>query len=90
MFKSSLLLWLPSFVFRGQTLIIFSHVQLLVIGARLSGNWTLSIKYEQVLVNFGCFLSCLLSDCKGIPVAQQHLIWNNLELDDEHCLHDYG
>uniref|UniRef100_A0A3Q3K024 Ubiquitin-like domain-containing protein n=1 Tax=Monopterus albus TaxID=43700 RepID=A0A3Q3K024_MONAL len=24
-----------------------------------------------------------------IPVAQQHLIWNNLELDDEHCLHDY-
>lgn len=28
--------------------------------------------------------------CEGIPVAQQHLIWNNLELDDEHCLHDYG
>ncbi|XP_056292037.1 AN1-type zinc finger protein 4 isoform X1 [Pseudoliparis swirei] len=27
---------------------------------------------------------------EGIPVAQQHLIWNNLELDDEHCLHDYG
>lgn len=31
-----------------------------------------------------------LTVCKGIPVAQQHLIWNNLELDDEHCLHDYG
>ncbi|XP_076018198.1 AN1-type zinc finger protein 4 isoform X2 [Genypterus blacodes] len=27
---------------------------------------------------------------EGIPVAQQHLIWNNLELDDEYCLHDYG
>ncbi|XP_068597564.1 AN1-type zinc finger protein 4 [Brachionichthys hirsutus] len=27
---------------------------------------------------------------EGIPVAQQHLIWNNTELDDEHCLHDYG
>ncbi|KAM3605614.1 uncharacterized protein V6R79_002002 [Siganus canaliculatus] len=27
---------------------------------------------------------------EGIPVNQQHLIWNNLELDDEHCLHDYG
>ncbi|XP_068183960.1 AN1-type zinc finger protein 4 isoform X2 [Antennarius striatus] len=27
---------------------------------------------------------------EGIPVAQQHLIWNNMELDDEHCLHDYG
>ncbi|XP_028325360.1 AN1-type zinc finger protein 4 [Gouania willdenowi] len=27
---------------------------------------------------------------EGIPVAQQHLIWNNIELDDEHCLHDYG
>ncbi|KAK2921869.1 AN1-type zinc finger protein 4 isoform X2 [Channa argus] len=27
---------------------------------------------------------------EGIPVTQQHLIWNNVELDDEHCLHDYG
>ncbi|XP_017288300.1 AN1-type zinc finger protein 4 [Kryptolebias marmoratus] len=27
---------------------------------------------------------------EGIPVAQQHLIWNNIELDDDHCLHDYG
>ncbi|XP_029030821.1 AN1-type zinc finger protein 4 [Betta splendens] len=27
---------------------------------------------------------------EGIPVTQQHLIWNNLELDDDHCLHDYG
>ncbi|XP_060728328.1 AN1-type zinc finger protein 4 isoform X1 [Tachysurus vachellii] len=27
---------------------------------------------------------------EGIPVAQQHLIWNNLELDDEYCLNDYS
>uniref|UniRef100_A0A1A8RG71 Zinc finger, AN1-type domain 4 n=1 Tax=Nothobranchius rachovii TaxID=451742 RepID=A0A1A8RG71_9TELE len=27
---------------------------------------------------------------EGIPVAQQHLIWNGVELDDDHCLHDYG
>ncbi|XP_041921147.1 AN1-type zinc finger protein 4 [Alosa sapidissima] len=27
---------------------------------------------------------------EGIPVAQQHLIWNNLELEDEYCLHDYN
>uniref|UniRef100_A0A1A7WAK4 Zinc finger, AN1-type domain 4 n=1 Tax=Iconisemion striatum TaxID=60296 RepID=A0A1A7WAK4_9TELE len=27
---------------------------------------------------------------EGIPVAQQHLIWNSVELDDDHCLHDYG
>ncbi|KAK3573834.1 hypothetical protein QTP86_032903 [Hemibagrus guttatus] len=26
----------------------------------------------------------------SIPVAQQHLIWNNLELDDEYCLNDYS
>ncbi|XP_055758826.1 AN1-type zinc finger protein 4-like [Salvelinus fontinalis] len=26
---------------------------------------------------------------EGIPVAQQHLIWNNLELEDEYCLHEY-
>ncbi|XP_007897519.1 AN1-type zinc finger protein 4 [Callorhinchus milii] len=27
---------------------------------------------------------------EGIPIAQQHLIWNNLELEDEYCLHDYN
>ncbi|XP_029608172.1 AN1-type zinc finger protein 4 [Salmo trutta] len=27
---------------------------------------------------------------EGIPVAQQHLIWNNLELEDEYGLHDYS
>ncbi|XP_072533985.1 AN1-type zinc finger protein 4 [Salminus brasiliensis] len=27
---------------------------------------------------------------EGIPVAQQHLIWNSLELEDEYCLHDYS
>ncbi|XP_066536117.1 AN1-type zinc finger protein 4 isoform X3 [Hoplias malabaricus] len=26
---------------------------------------------------------------EGIPVTQQHLIWNSLELEDEYCLHDY-
>ncbi|KAJ8013808.1 hypothetical protein DPEC_G00033630 [Dallia pectoralis] len=27
---------------------------------------------------------------EGIPVAQQHLIWNNLELEDDYCLQDYS
>ncbi|KAJ8361516.1 hypothetical protein SKAU_G00180410 [Synaphobranchus kaupii] len=27
---------------------------------------------------------------EGIPVAQQHLIWNNVELEDECSLHDYS
>ncbi|XP_015202226.1 AN1-type zinc finger protein 4 isoform X1 [Lepisosteus oculatus] len=27
---------------------------------------------------------------EGIPVAQQHLIWNNVELEDEYCLNDYS
>ncbi|XP_039593885.1 AN1-type zinc finger protein 4 [Polypterus senegalus] len=27
---------------------------------------------------------------EGIPVAQQHLIWNNAELEDEYCLNDYN
>ncbi|KAM4635961.1 AN1-type zinc finger protein 4 isoform 2-T2 [Discoglossus pictus] len=26
---------------------------------------------------------------EGIPVSQQHLIWNNMELEDEYCLNDY-
>ncbi|KAJ7324492.1 hypothetical protein JRQ81_017512 [Phrynocephalus forsythii] len=27
---------------------------------------------------------------EGIPVSQQHLIWNNIELEDDYCLTDYG
>ncbi|KAG9485109.1 hypothetical protein GDO78_008288 [Eleutherodactylus coqui] len=27
---------------------------------------------------------------EGIPIAQQHLIWNNKELEDEFCLNDYN
>ncbi|MEE6488029.1 hypothetical protein FKM82_015116 [Ascaphus truei] len=27
---------------------------------------------------------------EGIPVSQQHLIWNNVELEDEFCLNDYN
>ncbi|XP_075697630.1 AN1-type zinc finger protein 4 [Rhinoderma darwinii] len=27
---------------------------------------------------------------EGIPIAQQHLIWNHMELEDEFCLNDYN
>ncbi|XP_072196946.1 AN1-type zinc finger protein 4 isoform X3 [Excalfactoria chinensis] len=27
---------------------------------------------------------------EGIPVSQQHLIWNNVELKDDYCLNDYN
>ncbi|XP_038600139.1 AN1-type zinc finger protein 4 isoform X2 [Tachyglossus aculeatus] len=27
---------------------------------------------------------------EGIPVCQQHLIWNNVELEDDYCLNDYN
>ncbi|XP_063817566.1 AN1-type zinc finger protein 4 [Pseudophryne corroboree] len=27
---------------------------------------------------------------EGIPISQQHLIWNNVELEDEFCLNDYN
>ncbi|XP_069876989.1 AN1-type zinc finger protein 4 isoform X2 [Dipodomys merriami] len=27
---------------------------------------------------------------EGIPICQQHLIWNNMELEDEYCLNDYN
>ncbi|KAG3264946.1 zinc finger AN1-type containing 4, transcript variant X10 [Ictidomys tridecemlineatus] len=26
---------------------------------------------------------------EGIPICQQHLIWNNMELEDDYCLNDY-
>lgn len=26
----------------------------------------------------------------GIPIAQQHLIWKTVELEDDYCLHDYS
>ncbi|XP_054975508.1 AN1-type zinc finger protein 4 isoform X2 [Sorex araneus] len=28
--------------------------------------------------------------CAGIPICQQHLIWNNMELEDDYCLNDYN
>lgn len=27
---------------------------------------------------------------EGIPIAQQHLIWKSIELEDDYCLHDYS
>lgn len=33
--------------------------------------------------------SLFLLFCLGIPVSQQHLIWNNTELKDDYCLNDY-
>ncbi|XP_022110703.1 AN1-type zinc finger protein 4-like [Acanthaster planci] len=27
---------------------------------------------------------------EGIPISQQHLIWQSVELEDDYCLHDYG
>ncbi|XP_045214061.2 AN1-type zinc finger protein 4-like isoform X1 [Mercenaria mercenaria] len=27
---------------------------------------------------------------EGIPIAQQHLIWKSVELEDDYCLHDYS
>ncbi|XP_068927416.1 AN1-type zinc finger protein 4 isoform X1 [Petaurus breviceps papuanus] len=27
---------------------------------------------------------------EGIPISQQHLIWNNMELEDDYCLNDYN
>ncbi|KAM6186155.1 AN1-type zinc finger protein 4 [Rhynchocyon petersi] len=27
---------------------------------------------------------------EGIPICQQHLIWNNVELEDDYCLNDYN
>ncbi|XP_032347596.1 AN1-type zinc finger protein 4 isoform X3 [Camelus ferus] len=27
---------------------------------------------------------------EGIPICQQHLIWNNMELEDDYCLNDYN
>lgn len=83
-------------VFRGQKWIILRGALFLLVVAvpvllvcQISSlcSWNL----YNVHVNFGYLFSYLPPMvCKGIPVAQQHLIWNNLELDDEHCLHDYG
>ncbi|XP_034040880.1 AN1-type zinc finger protein 4 isoform X2 [Thalassophryne amazonica] len=43
------------------------------------------LPYEAVIS-----VKAKIQQLEGIPVSQQHLIWNNLELDNEHCLHDYG
>jgi len=35
-------------------------------------------------------IKCKLERLEDIPVCQQHLIWQNTELEDDKCLHDYG
>lgn len=40
----------------------------------------------------GCsvgFDRCPVSTVAGIPIAQQHLVWQEEELEDDFCLHDY-
>ncbi|KAI7805984.1 AN1-type zinc finger protein 4 [Triplophysa rosa] len=41
--------------------------------------------FEQVIS-----VKAKIQRLEGIPVSQQHLIWNGMELEDEYCLHDYS
>lgn len=41
--------------------------------------------YEAILS-----IKAKLQRNEGIPISQQHLIWQSIELDDEYCLHDYN
>ncbi|KFP83741.1 AN1-type zinc finger protein 4 [Acanthisitta chloris] len=36
------------------------------------------------------FVKAKIQRLEGIPVSQQHLIWNNTELKDDYCLNDYS
>ncbi|XP_021108127.1 AN1-type zinc finger protein 4 [Heterocephalus glaber] len=47
---------------------------------QLDGNMVL---WPRVLYVLKLTKSC-------IPICQQHLIWNNLELEDDYCLNDYN
>ena len=63
---------------------IHSHIATFIFRCNL---WVYDVvgKKTQVLVNHHLFYWIVV----GIPISQQHLIWQTHELDDDYCLHDY-
>ena len=63
---------------------IHSHIATFIFRCNL---WVYDVvgKKTQVLVNHHLFYWIFV----GIPISQQHLIWQTHELDDDYCLHDY-
>ncbi|XP_014379296.1 AN1-type zinc finger protein 4 isoform X2 [Alligator sinensis] len=53
----------------------------------LTGTW-----FELRVSPFETVISvkAKIQRLEGIPVSQQHLIWNNVELEDDYCLNDYN
>lgn len=43
---------------------------------------------QQLNTNVYVFIFYFFSP--GIPIGQQHLIWQSIELEDDYCLHDYS
>ena len=48
----------------------------------------IGINFGLNLVTCEPGLTCL--SLSGIPISQQHLIWQSMELEDDYCLHDYS
>ena len=63
---------------------IHSHIATFIFRCNLS-VYDVVGKKTQVLVNHHLFYWIVV----GIPISQQHLIWQTHELDDDYCLHDY-
>ncbi|XP_072827229.1 AN1-type zinc finger protein 4 isoform X3 [Vicugna pacos] len=58
---------------------------------RLEGSrpvFSALIEETHFSIVYSCFHCRRLIDC--IPMCQQHLIWNNMELEDDYCLNDYN
>lgn len=52
-------------------------------------NCLLKVYYSLLYKKMSIHTSYDICLVTGIPVSQQHLIWNGMELEDEYCLHDY-
>ena len=55
-------------------------------------NSYVSRKLEEISeISVGRYLSIfsMIRFFTGIPISQQHLIWQSKELEDDYCLHDY-
>ncbi|XP_077470129.1 AN1-type zinc finger protein 4 [Stigmatopora argus] len=68
-----------------ETLLLYDPIELFI--ETLTGTC-----FELRVLPFEAVISvkAKIQRLEGIPVSQQHLIWNNLELEDEQRLHDYG
>lgn len=67
---------------------IMFFIQNVLISEEYISKW-ITILVIVVIVLQSKYIDSILLIFQGIPVSQQHLIWKNVELEDDYSLNDY-